>query len=293
MGRIVRQANEMSNDGHVLRAYLFMPDGYTPLLMIEYDEYEAVDACYAYHNDHLSTPRAMTDDSGAVIWRASLAPFGQRIGACDTDQDGADDGACPVEQPLRFPGQREDAGTGLYYNWHRYYVPGLGVYTRLDPVGTFGPRAHNVASTGYAGGSPVMATDAAGLWPIGDETAAHSGAPTEQEAADAAQALAGMLLAPLALLGGCDGPTPGTEGFVQQLQNSYYTPALTQCLRQSSGMNVALENCPREAREACETACNLANVAVSACEQVCRTGELDATANGAEQLWNQLHPPAE
>jgi RHS repeat-associated protein len=170
MGRIVRQANEMSNDGHVLRAYVFMPDGYTPLLMIEYGEYEAVDGCYAYHNDHLSTPRAMTDDSGAVVWRASLAPFGQRIGACDTDQDGADDDACPVEQPLRFPGQWDDAGTGLYYNWHRYYVPGLGVYTRLDPLSVgslldgLPGRTGGRSGYSYGRGSPGLLGDPAGLW---------------------------------------------------------------------------------------------------------------------------------
>jgi RHS repeat-associated protein len=112
MGRIVRQASEMSNDGHVLRAYVFMPDGYTPLLMIEYGEGEAVDGCYAYHNEHLSTPRAMTDD----------------------------------------------AGTGLYYNWHRYYVPGLGVHTLLDPI----PRLGG-ANLGFARSNPVHWADPTGL----------------------------------------------------------------------------------------------------------------------------------
>jgi len=158
-----RVAYEMSNDGHVLRAYVFMPDGYTPLLMIEYGEGEAVDGCYAYHNDHLSTPRAMTDDSGAVIWRASLAPFGQRIGACDTDQDGADDDACPVDQPLRFPGQWDDAGTGLYYNWHRYYVPGCAIYSTQDPLVLKGVEEKRFAGFSYADGGPTRATDPTGL----------------------------------------------------------------------------------------------------------------------------------
>jgi RHS repeat-associated protein len=163
----------MSNDGHVLRAYVFMPDGYTPLLMMTFevvDQNDAVSACYAYHNHHPSTPRAMTDDSGAVVWRASLAPFGQRIGACDTDQDGADDDACPVEQPLRFPGQWDDAGTGLYYNWHRYYVPGLGVYTRLDPLSVgslldgLPGRTGGRSGYSYGRGSPGLLGDPAGLW---------------------------------------------------------------------------------------------------------------------------------
>jgi RHS repeat-associated protein len=116
----------MSNDGHVLRAYVFMPDGYTPLLMMTFevvDQNDVVSACYAYHNDHLSTPRAMTDD----------------------------------------------AGTGLYYNWHRYYVPGLGVYARADPR----PPAWYDAFA-YSRGSPVAFADPSGLawvyiWDEGEE----------------------------------------------------------------------------------------------------------------------------
>jgi RHS repeat-associated protein len=90
--------------------------------MIEYGEGEAVDGCYAYHNDHLSTPRAMTDD----------------------------------------------AGTGLYYNWHRYYVPGLGVYTRLDPVGTLVPSRLSLGSADYSRADPVYSVDPQGLWPYKD-----------------------------------------------------------------------------------------------------------------------------
>jgi RHS repeat-associated protein len=40
--------------------------------------------------------------------------------------------------PLRFPGQYEDAETGLYYNRHRYYDPDLGAYLTPDPLGLAG-----------------------------------------------------------------------------------------------------------------------------------------------------------
>ncbi len=37
-----------------------------------------------------------------------------------------------IDNPFRFPGQYEDDLTGLYYNHHRYYMPGLGRYNRVD-----------------------------------------------------------------------------------------------------------------------------------------------------------------
>ncbi len=37
--------------------------------------------------------------------------------------------------PLRFPGQYDDAETGLYYNCFRYYDPTTGRYLSPDPLG--------------------------------------------------------------------------------------------------------------------------------------------------------------
>ncbi|RAZ61779.1 RHS repeat-associated core domain-containing protein, partial [Enterobacter cloacae] len=43
-----------------------------------------------------------------------------------------------INQPLRFQGQYQDADSGLYYNRHRYYDPGVGRYLSPDPVGLDG-----------------------------------------------------------------------------------------------------------------------------------------------------------
>jgi|GEM_PF-5142039 len=40
--------------------------------------------------------------------------------------------------PFRYPGQYEDAETGLYYNRFRYYSPDEGVYISQDPIKYFG-----------------------------------------------------------------------------------------------------------------------------------------------------------
>jgi RHS repeat-associated protein len=82
---------------------------------------------YYYHNDHLGTPQKMTDVNGAVVWSADYRPFGQADVTVNT-----------VVNNFRFPGQYWDGETGLHYNWHRYYDPGIGRYLRADPIGLDG-----------------------------------------------------------------------------------------------------------------------------------------------------------
>jgi RHS repeat-associated protein len=77
---------------------------------------------YYYHNDHLGTPQKMTDVNGAVVWSADYRPFGQ-----------ADITVNTITNNFRFPGQYYDNESGLHYNWHRYYDPGIGRYLRADP----------------------------------------------------------------------------------------------------------------------------------------------------------------
>ena len=57
---------------------------------------------YHVHNDHLGTPQALTDETGATVWKASYSPFGKAT--VTTEQ---------IKFNLRFPGQYFDADTGL------------------------------------------------------------------------------------------------------------------------------------------------------------------------------------
>jgi RHS repeat-associated protein len=79
---------------------------------------------YWYHNDHLGTPQMMTTSSGTVVWKAMYSSFGKATV----------DPSSTVVNPLRFPGQFEDAETGLHYNWWRYFNPEAGRYLRIDPL---------------------------------------------------------------------------------------------------------------------------------------------------------------
>jgi RHS repeat-associated protein len=86
-----------------------------------------VDKLYFFINDHLGTPKIVTDETGEVVWKADYQPFGN----VDIAVNG-------IENNFRFAGQYYDAETGLHYNYHRYYDPRTGRYLTPDPIGLAG-----------------------------------------------------------------------------------------------------------------------------------------------------------
>ncbi len=60
---------------------------------------------------------------------------------------------------VRFPGQYDIIGNGLYYNYHRDYDPSTGRYLQSDPIGNAG----GVNTYAYTNGNPVMMVDPLGL----------------------------------------------------------------------------------------------------------------------------------
>ncbi len=104
-----------------------------------------------FHNDHLGTPRVVTAEDGATLWKGDYNPFGK---VKETLAEGV-----VFEQDIRFPGQVEDRETGLYYNYYRYYQADLGRYLTSDPIGLDG----GINTYAYVGGNPVMFVDPNGL----------------------------------------------------------------------------------------------------------------------------------
>lgn len=105
------------------------------------------------HTDHLNTPRLVADATGTTVWRWGQAePFG--VNAPDENPSAL--GA--FDLPLRLPGQRYDAETGLHYNYFRDYDASLGLYKQFDPIGLRG------GTNGYAYAfDPLTQVDPAGL----------------------------------------------------------------------------------------------------------------------------------
>lgn len=115
--------------------------------------------------DQLGTPRAVVDPTQQkAVWRwdESLEGFGGT--APNTDPDG--NGQTFVFD-LRFPGQRYDMASGLYYNYFRDYDPASGRYTQSDPIGLLG----GINTYAYVGGNPLSRFDRRGLaWGDGEFT---------------------------------------------------------------------------------------------------------------------------
>jgi RHS repeat-associated protein len=132
---------ETDSQGRIQREYVWLDDQLLAIL----DGDPSATQVYAVHPDPLGTPRAVTDPTGKLVWRAAPAsePFGLSV---EQDPDG--DGT-PFVLNLRFPGQYFDKETNLAYNWHRYYDERVGGYTTSDPIGLAGGAVVDVHLCGW------------------------------------------------------------------------------------------------------------------------------------------------
>jgi RHS repeat-associated protein len=101
--------------GTITAEYVFLNSN--PFAKIE------INNVYYYHDDHLRTPRKMTNNSGAVMWYGEFLPFGELLSVTGT-----------ITNNFRFPGQYYDEETGLHYNWWRDYHASTGRYLTFDPA---------------------------------------------------------------------------------------------------------------------------------------------------------------
>ena len=122
--------------------WVFEPESFAPLAKL------IGDARYSLVTDHLGTPKAMFDATGAEVWSASIDAYGALRDPKGHRQ------SCP----FRYPGQYEDQETGLYYNRFRYYDPQAGRFLRPDPIRLLG----GLRSYGYVA-DPSGALDPLGL----------------------------------------------------------------------------------------------------------------------------------
>jgi RHS repeat-associated protein len=123
---------------------------------------------YYLHNDHLGTPRVVTNQAREVVWQGQLQPFGEIKVEVEA-----------ITHHRRSPGQRLDIEARLYYNYFRDYDPRTGRYMQSDPIGLGG----GINTYAYVGGNPVMDIDPLGLRssycqrPLGDYSGKNGSGP--------------------------------------------------------------------------------------------------------------------
>ena len=149
-----RLMGEYNSAGAALREYIWLGD--IPVAVFTPGSTSAAPPlAYYIHADHLNTPRAVLDTTGALRWTWYAEPFG--VAAANTNP--ANKGAFTLS--LRFPGQVFDPESGLHYNYFRDYDASVGRYTQSDPIGLAG----GINTYAYVGGNPLSYTDPLGLAP--------------------------------------------------------------------------------------------------------------------------------
>jgi RHS repeat-associated protein len=131
---------EYDQAGTIQTAYGWLPGnlwGTSPV--VQRKPNAANQPIYFYHNDHLGTPQQITDVTGNVVWLGRAEAFGR------TNVDAAS----TVTNPFRFPGQYEDAESGLHQNFRRDYDANIGRYIESDPIGVILDQSEPIGAALY------------------------------------------------------------------------------------------------------------------------------------------------
>lgn len=125
---------------------------------------------WAIVTDLTGTPQELVSPDGTIDWAQRTLLWGRPPGTGDS---GGSDALCPIG----FPGQYQDAETGLAYNNQRYYDPGTGYYLSPDPVGLgAAPHPQRYVS------NPLVLTDPLGLTPSGPAGSLKTDAQLQSDA---------------------------------------------------------------------------------------------------------------
>ena len=110
---------------------------------------------YYIHPDHLNTPRAITNQTGQLVWAwTNDDPFGANVP--NENPSGLGNFNCN----LRLPGQYFDRETNNHYNYFRDYDSTIGRYIQVDPMGLGG----GINAYVYVVNNPLKWVDSLGLW---------------------------------------------------------------------------------------------------------------------------------
>ncbi len=125
--------------------------------------------------DHLGTPRIITNGLGAVESRRDFLPFGEEIGSTVGARNGSGFGYTPNGDDVRqkFTGYQKDEESQLDFAEARMYENRHGRFTAVDPLLASGNSANPQTFNrfAYVGSDPMNRTDPLGeIWYMEERT---------------------------------------------------------------------------------------------------------------------------
>jgi RHS repeat-associated protein len=120
------------------------------------------------HPDHLGTPRIVTNANGTVVLHRDYFPFGEELMERDTTAR------------LEFTGHERDSdgtlgnGSDIDYMHARYYVPALGRFLSMDPVGGSAANPQSWNRYSYVRNNPLQFIDPTGAVTAGPQRPAKN-----------------------------------------------------------------------------------------------------------------------
>ncbi|TQV69679.1 hypothetical protein FKG94_23075 [Exilibacterium tricleocarpae] len=108
-----------------------------------------------YHTDAVGSVVAASDETGALLWRKSYRPYGEKV----ADGEGS-------LQSLSFTGKPHDEASGLTYMGARYYDPEVGRFMGIDAVGFQDDNPISFNRYAYANNNPYKYVDPDGNLPF-------------------------------------------------------------------------------------------------------------------------------
>jgi RHS repeat-associated protein len=141
--------------------------------------------------DHLGSPRVITNESGVVKDREDFTAFGEEVVSSQRTSNSEYSAADQLRQ--NYTGYEKDGESGLEFAQARYYNPGHGRFTSVDPLTSSAsiknPQTFNRYS--YVLNSPYKFSDPLGLLPLPSGSGACGGACQNSDGGAGSGALTG------------------------------------------------------------------------------------------------------
>lgn len=120
-------------------------------LLVTAFQVQAAEVVTYYHNDHLGSPIAATDGSGAVVWEQVYDPWGETLITSSDERS--------------YTGNWKDPATGLSDHKARWHSTSIGRFMAIDPIGFHPSNVQSFNRYAYGNNNPYSLVDPGGQSP--------------------------------------------------------------------------------------------------------------------------------